>query len=75
MITPLNNRFSLDVFYEDDSRIQKNHASDNLSVVRHLVHSTLKQLPSPKNASLKRERKLCSYDADLLSAAIGLILS
>ena len=68
--------YCLDVsFNEDHSRIRKDHAPDNLAVVRHFALSALKQLPEPKRASIKRKRKLCAYDTDLLATAIDLILS
>ena len=50
------------------------NAPDNLAVVRHFAFSALKQLPEPKRASLKRKRKICAYDADLLAAATDLML-
>lgn len=68
--------YCLDIsFNEDHSRIRTDHAPDNLAVVRHFALSALKQLPSPKNASIKRKRKLCAYDTNLLAAATDLILS
>ena len=67
--------YSLDVsFNEDHSRIRKDHAPENLAVVRHFALSALKQLPEPKRASIKRKRKLCAYDLDYLSSAVVLIL-
>ena len=67
--------YCLDVsFNEDHSRIRKDHAPDNLAVVRHFALSALKQLPEPKRASIKRKRKICAYDLDLLAAAVDLIL-
>ena len=51
--------YCLDVsFNEDHSRIRKDHAPDNLAVVRHLALYALKQLPEPKRASIKRKRKI-----------------
>lgn len=68
--------YSLDIsFNEDHSRIRTDHAPENMAVIRHFAISALKQLPSPKNASIKRKRKLCAYDNDLLASAIALILS
>jgi hypothetical protein len=61
-------------FNEDHSRIRKDHAPENLAVVRHFALSALKQLPEPKRASIKRKRKLCAYDLDYLSSAVDLIL-
>jgi len=67
--------YCLDVsFNEDHSRIRKDHAPDNLAVIRHFALSALKQLPAPKRASIKRKRKICAYNLDLLSSAIDLIL-
>lgn len=67
--------YCLDVsFNEDHSRIRKDHAPDNLAVVRHFALSALKQLPEPKRASMKRKRKICAYDLDLLASAVDLIL-
>jgi hypothetical protein len=67
--------YCLDVsFNEDHSRIRKDHAPDNLAVVRHFALSALKQLPEPKRASIKRKRKICAYDLDLLASAVDLIL-
>ena len=67
--------YCLDVsFNEDHSRIRKDHAPDNLAVVRHFALSALKQLPEPKRASIKRKRKICAFDLDYLSSAVDLIL-
>lgn len=67
--------YCLDVsFNEDHSRIRRDHAPDNLAVVRHFALSALKQLPEPKRASIKRKRKLCAYDLHLLASAVDLIL-
>lgn len=67
--------YCLDVsFNEDHSRIRKDHAPENLAVVRHFALSALKQLSAPKRASIKRKRKICAYDLDLLASAINLIL-
>ena len=68
--------YSLDIsFNEDHSRIRTDHAPENMAVIRHFAISALKQLAAPKNASIKRKRKLCAYDSDLLASAIALILS
>jgi predicted transposase YbfD/YdcC len=67
--------YCLDVsFNEDHSRIRKDHAPENLAVVRHFALSALKQLPQPKRASIKRKRKICAYDLVFLSSAVDLIL-
>ena len=63
--------YCLDVsFNEDHSRIRRDHAPDNLTVVRHFALSALKQLPEPKRASIKRKRKICAYNLDLLASAV-----
>ena len=68
--------YCLDVsFNEDHSRIRKDHSPDNLAVVRHFALSALKQLPGPRRASIKRKRKICAYDLNLLASAVDLILS
>ena len=68
--------YSLDIsFNEDHSRIRTDHAPENMAVIRHFAISALKQLAAPKNASIKRKKKLCAYDSDLLASAIALILS
>ena len=65
----------LDVsFHEDRSRIRKDHSPDNLAVVRHFALSALKQLPLSERFSVKRRRKVCAYDLDLLASAVDLIL-
>ena len=67
--------YCLDVsFREDHSRIRKDHAPENMAVIRHLALSALKQLPVPKKTSLKRLRKICAYDTDLLAEAMNFIL-
>ena len=67
--------YCLDVsFNEDHSRIRTDHAPENLAIVRHFALSALKQLSSPKRASIKRKRKICAYDLDFLSSAVDLIL-
>ena len=67
--------YCLDVsFNEDHSRIRKDHAPENLAVVRHFAISALKQLAEPKRASIRRKRKICAYDLDLLASAVNLIL-
>ena len=67
--------YCLDVsFNEDHSRIRADHAPENLAVARHFALSALKQLPEPKRASVKRKRKLSTYDLDYLFSAVDLIL-
>ena len=62
------------VFNEDHSHIRKDHAPDNLAVVRLFALSALKHLPEPKRAFIRRKRTLCAYDLDLLACAVDLIL-
>ena len=67
--------YCLDVsFREDHSRIRKDHTPKNMAVIRHMALSALKQLPVPKKTSLKRLRKICAYDMDLLAEAMNFIL-
>lgn len=66
--------YSLDVsFNEDHSRIRKDNAPENMAVVRHFALSALKQLTFPNAASIKRKRKICAYDLNVLSSALNLI--
>ncbi|MDO4839033.1 MAG: hypothetical protein Q4B32_11690, partial [Clostridia bacterium] len=58
-------------FRENHSRIRKDHATENMAVIRHLALSALKHLPVPKKTSLKRLRKVCAYDTDLLDEAMA----
>lgn len=56
----------LDVdFNEDDSRIRKDHAPENLAVVRHIALNILKQDKSSK-CSLKGKRSKAGWDDDYL---------
>ena len=67
--------YCLDVsFHEDSSRIRKDHAPDNMAVVRHFVLSALKQIQKPKRSSIKRKRKICAYGLDFLAEVVDLIL-
>lgn len=67
----------LDVsFQEDESKIRKDNAPDNLAVIRHFVVAMLKYLPVPKNnVSAKRKRKMCSRNPELLLQALELVLA
>ena len=68
--------YCLDIsFNEDHSRIRKDNAAENLAVVRHFALSALKQIQSPKRASIKRKRKICAYDLNLLASVLNVILS
>ncbi|MDO4837137.1 MAG: ISAs1 family transposase [Clostridia bacterium] len=65
----------LDVsFREDHSHIRKDHAPENMAVIRHLALSALKHLPVPKKTSMKRLREICAYDTDLLDETMDFIL-
>ena len=67
----------LDVsFSEDDSKIHKNHAPDNLAVIRHFVVSALAFLDvGKKNVSALRKRKMCGRNPKLLLLALDRILA
>jgi len=58
------------VFREDDSRVRKGHAGENLSRMRRLALHLLRKLPGPKRASLKTKRLLCSWKPDYLLKAL-----
>lgn len=61
----------LDVqFNEDDSRIRKGHAPENLAVVRHLALNLLNQEKIVKNG-LKKKRKRAGWDDDYLLKVIA----
>lgn len=52
-------------FYEDYSRIQKDHSAENMAVVRHIVLDILKVFPA--KMSVARKRRRCSYDDAFLA--------
>ena len=52
-------------FHEDYSRIRKDHAAENMAVVRHIALNILKSYPG--KMSLARKRRRCSYDDDFLA--------
>ena len=47
-----------EIFHEDFSHIRKDHAPDNMAVVRPFVLSALKQIQKTKRASMKHKRKI-----------------
>ena len=55
--------------------LEKTMPPENLAVFRHYALSALKQLSEPKRGLIRRKRKNCTYDLDLLASAVGLILS
>jgi predicted transposase YbfD/YdcC len=56
----------LDVaFNEDDSRIRKDNAPENLAIIRHIALNLLKQDKTLKG-SIKNKRKLAGWDNDYL---------
>lgn len=67
----------LDVsFLEDASRIHKDHAADNLAVIRHFALNALSFLDvGKKNVSARRKRKMCGRNPQLLLLALNKILS
>ncbi len=67
----------LDVsFSEDASKIHKDHALDNLAVIRHFVLSALAFLDvGKKNVSALRKRKMCGRNPQLLLLALDRILA
>lgn len=59
----------LDVsFREDESRVRKDHAPENLAVLRHIALNLLKQ--SPHKASIKAKRKIAGWDNEYLSKLV-----
>ena len=67
----------LDVsFHEDASKIHKNHAADNLAVIRQFALCALSFLDvGKKNVSARRKRKMCGRNPQLLLFALDKILS
>ncbi|MGB5595193.1 MAG: ISAs1 family transposase, partial [Crocosphaera sp.] len=56
----------LDVaFNEDDSRIRKDNAPENLAIIRHIALNLLKQDKTLKG-SIKNKRKVAGWDNDYL---------
>ncbi|MEM9155576.1 MAG: ISAs1 family transposase, partial [Cyanobacteria bacterium P01_F01_bin.33] len=61
----------LDVaFHEDASRIRKDHAPENLALVRHLALNLLKQ-DRPTKAGIKAKRLKAGWDNDFLSTILA----
>ncbi len=62
----------LDVeFNEDDSRVRKDYAPENLAIIRHIALNLLKQDKSVKG-SIKSKRNRAGWDNDyLLKVLIG----
>lgn len=52
-------------FREDESRVRKDHAAENLAIIRHLTLNLLKQDTSMK-AGIKAKRKRAGWDHDYL---------
>lgn len=62
----------LDVaFREDDSRVRKDNAPENLSILRHMTLNLLKQEKTRKRG-IKGKRLLCGWDNDYLCKVIGI---
>jgi len=52
-------------FREDESRIRKDYAAENMNIVRHMCLNMLKQEKSSR-MGIKRKRKKCGWDKDYL---------
>ena len=52
-------------FREDESRIRKGNAAENINIVRHICLNLLKQEKSCK-MGIASKRKKCSYDREYL---------
>jgi len=61
----------LDVaFQEDDSRVRKGHAPENLAVIRHIGLNLLRSEKSRK-VGFKAKRKMAGWDDDYLLKVLG----
>ena len=59
----------LDVqFKEDQSRLRRGHGATNMAMVRHLALNLIRAMPGKQ--SIKGKRKLATWDADYLMAAL-----
>jgi predicted transposase YbfD/YdcC len=64
--------WSLDIaFHEDDSRVRKDHAPENLAILRHLVLNLLKQETSAK-CGLKGKRLMAGWSEAYLLKVIDI---
>lgn len=62
----------LDVsFNEDQSRIRKGHAPQNIGMIRHIALNMLKNTQSTFKRSIKSLRKACGWNDDTLSKVLG----
>ena len=64
-----NLHWTLDVvFNEDQSRVRKDHAGENMAIVRHIVINMLNKAKGAfKGVALKALRKKAGWDNDTLS--------
>ena len=63
--------WSLDVlFHEDSATVRKGNAPANLSILRKVALSRLKDTPTPKNISLRRRMLRAALDLDFLNMVI-----
>jgi predicted transposase YbfD/YdcC len=63
----------LDVtFNEDDSRVRKDNAPENVAMLRHVALNLLKKADPLKKTSLRLKRKKASWSPDFLCHVLGL---